>query len=280
MKGILVINKEVGYTSRDVVNILCKIFNTKKIGHTGTLDPMATGVLVVCIGRFTKLVDLITSYDKEYVAGVKLGFATDTLDTDGVVLSKGEFEVSREDVLCALKSFEMSYEQVVPIYSAVRINGRRLYDYARSNEEVKLPSRFVDIKKIDLLDYKEDEFSFVCNVSKGTYIRSLIRDICSSIDVDGVMSSLNRTMQGDFNIKDSYLLSDIKNGNYKLLNAKEALGYEVITLSDSEYLKVSSGNKIDKVLDNGMYILDYLDEEIAIYEFLDNIGSIKVMLKD
>ena len=139
MNGIIVVNKPKGITSRDVVNKVCKILNTKKVGHTGTLDPIASGTLVLCIGNATKLVEELTSYDKEYIATVKLGVLTDTLDTTGKVLKRQNTELKKEELIKTLNSFIGTYEQEVPIYSAVKINGKKLYEYARCNIDVTLP---------------------------------------------------------------------------------------------------------------------------------------------
>ena len=223
MDGIIVVNKEEGFTSRDMVNKVGKILGTKKIGHTGTLDPMATGVLVMCIGKCTSLVDVITSDYKEYVAGVRLGILTDTLDTTGNVIGKCSVNYSRDEIVSSLESMVGEYYQEVPKYSAVKINGKKLYEYAREGIDVFLPNRLVNIKGIELvgdIDYHDEfiDFTIKCLVSKGTYIRSLIRDIASKLGCYGVMSSLIRTRQGDFSIDDSYSISDIESGNYKLIN--------------------------------------------------------------
>lgn len=135
MDGILVINKPKDVTSRDVVNKVCKILNTKKVGHTGTLDPIATGVLVVCVGKATKLVEVLTSNDKEYIATVKLGVLTDTLDIDGNIIKEEKVSILKEELIKVLNFFVGSYEQEVPIYSAVKINGKKLYEYAREKKK-------------------------------------------------------------------------------------------------------------------------------------------------
>ena len=223
MDGIIVVNKEKGFTSRDMVNKVGKILGTKKIGHTGTLDPMATGVLVMCLGKCTSLVDMITSDYKEYVAGVRLGILTDTLDTTGEVIDKSDVNYSRDDIIDSLNSMIGEYYQEVPKYSAVKINGKKLYEYAREGIDVELPKRLVNIKSIELvsdISYSDGyiDFTIKCLVSKGTYIRSLIRDIADKLDCYGVMSSLVRTRQGDFSINDSYSISDIENGNYNIIN--------------------------------------------------------------
>ena len=216
MNGIIVVNKEEGFTSRDMVNKVGKILGTKKIGHTGTLDPMATGVLVMCVGK-------CTSDYKEYVAGVRLGILTDTLDITGNVIEKGSVSFSRDEIVSALNSMIGEYYQEVPIYSAVKIDGKKLYEYAREGIPVELPKRLVNIKEIELvsdIDYHDGfiDFRIRCLVSKGTYIRSLIRDIASKLGSIGVMSSLVRTRQGDFSITDAYSISDIENGNYNLID--------------------------------------------------------------
>ena len=198
---IVVVNKEKDFTSRDVVNKLSKILNNKKIGHTGTLDPMAIGVLVCLTGKYTKLVDLITSFEKEYIVEIKLGVKTDTEDITGKIILEKEIPYLEEKhINDVLKSFLGNYNQTVPIYSAVHVNGKRLYEYARNNERVLLPVREVNIKNIELLNYENNIIKFKVLVSKGTYIRSLIQDICNKLEVIGTMNSLIRTKQGKFNI--------------------------------------------------------------------------------
>ena len=154
MNEIIIVNKPINYTSRDVVNKLNKILNTKKIGHTGTLDPIATGVLVICTGTYTKLVDELTSLDKEYIATIKLGISTDTLDITGNVISKEELKVlDISSIKEVLKSFLGKTIQEVPAYSAVKINGKKLYEYARSNTNIDLPKREIEVFDIELLEF-------------------------------------------------------------------------------------------------------------------------------
>ena len=277
--GILVINKGKGYTSRDVVNIISKIFGTKKVGHNGTLDPLATGVLVICLNRYTKLNESLSSDYKEYIAEVTLGIKTDTLDIEGNVLEKKKCFVNKEDLIKTLEKFTTVYEQEVPLYSAVKVNGKKLYEYARNGEEVILPKKKVMIKKLDLLSFDENKFTFKCLVSKGTYIRSLIRDILNDLNVIGTMSSLTRTKQGVFDIKDAYTLDDVRNGNYKLLKIKDVLDIPVVNVDESLKSKVLNGvrlkgNYLDKVL-----FLDENDEEMAIYKKDKDEYKVEVMLK-
>ena len=278
MNGLLVVNKSKDMTSRDVVNIISRKFNTKKVGHTGTLDPIASGVLVVAIGKYTKLVDIITSEKKEYIATMKLGILTDTLDTTGKILEKKDYSFSKEELLNVLKTLKTTYLQEVPKYSAVKINGKKLYEYARNNIDIELPKREVTIYDIELLEYNNDTIKFRCLVSKGTYIRSLIRDIASKLNTYASMSDLIRTKQGIFDINKSYSLEDINNDKYDLLTYKDIfIDYKHIELNDDEYFKVSNGQKMNFDSDEKLLLLTYKNEYIAMYEKDNDIYRIKVM---
>lgn len=267
MDALLIVNKGKNKTSRDVVNELNHIFNTKKIGHTGTLDPLATGVLVCLIGKYTKLVNLITSYDKEYIAEIKLGIKTDTGDITGNIISTDNSNVSVDMIKEVFANFPRVYNQEVPIYSAVKINGKKLYDYARSNIPVNLPKREVHIYSLELLSYENNIITFKTKVSKGTYIRSLINDLTNYLNTVGTMNNLIRTKQGYFNITDSYTIEDIKNGNYKILNIKDFLNYPVIELPDTLIKKVSNGSSIPNSFNiKDKVIFTYQNQDIAIYE--------------
>lgn len=270
MDGIIIINKPKGITSRDVVNETCKILKTKKVGHTGTLDPLATGVLALCIGKATKLVEVLTSSDKEYIATVKLGVLTDTLDTDGKVLKMEETLINKNELLNVLNSFVGMYNQEVPIYSAVKINGKKLYEYARNNEKVVLPKRVVRISNIELLSFSKEEYSFKVTVSKGTYIRSLIKDINDKLGIIGVMSDLVRTRQGRFTIKDSNTLEDIKDNNYKILSITDVLKDEAcVIIKDKLFNIIKNGGLIDNTYDKDMVTFIYNNEVVAIYKTYD-----------
>lgn len=270
MDGIIIINKPKGITSRDVVNETCKILKTKKVGHTGTLDPLATGVLALCIGKATKLVEVLTSSDKEYIATVKLGVLTDTLDTDGKVLKMEETLINKNELLNVLNSFVGMYNQEVPIYSAVKINGKKLYEYARNNEKVVLPKRVVRISNIELLSFSKEEYSFKVTVSKGTYIRSLIKDINDKLGIIGVMSDLVRTRQGRFTIKDSNTLGDIKDNNYKILSITDVLKDEAcVIIKDKLFNIIKNGGLIDNTYDKAMVNFIYNNEVVAIYKTYD-----------
>ena len=276
--GILIINKDKDYTSRDVVNVISKEFGTKKAGHNGTLDPLATGVLVICLNRYTKLNKLLASNEKEYIAEVTLGIKTDTLDIEGTVLEKKETYINKNDLEKALQKFVGDYEQEVPIYSAIKVNGKKLYEYARSGEEVILPKKKVTIKKIELLDFEGDKFTFKCLVSKGTYIRSLIRDILDDLGVIGTMSNLTRTKQGIFAIKDAYSLEEVRKGNYKLLNIKDVLDIDKVTVSNDLKFKILNGNKIKGNYSDMVLFLDEDGRELAIYKKDNDDYKVEVML--
>lgn len=276
--GLLIINKEKGYTSRDIVNIISREFKTKKVGHNGTLDPLATGVLVITINKYTKLNTLLTSEYKEYIAEVTLGIKTDTLDIEGRVLDNKEVHINKNYLEKTLKKYEKSYMQEVPIYSAVKVNGKKLYEYAREGIHVKLPQKEVTIKKIELLDFKENRFTFKCLVSKGTYIRSLIKDILDDLNAIGTMSNLIRTKQGIFDISDSYSLDDIKKGNFKLLKIKDVLDIEQIKVDDDLKFKILNGVRLKGKYPDRVLFLDD-DEELAIYKKDGDIMKLEVMLK-
>lgn len=276
MNGLIVVNKEKGYTSRDVVNILGKILGTKKIGHTGTLDPIAEGVLVCVMGKCTKLCDILVSDEKEYIATMEFGYLTDTLDNTGNVLKTSDKLITLSEVKEALNHFCGEYLQEVPIFSAVKVNGKKLYEYARNNIEVTPPSKEIEVYSITLLEgpiYKENtiEFKIKCTVSKGTYIRGLIRDIGYKLGTYGTMKSLIRTKQGNFDIESSYTLEDIENDNYKLLSIKESLPDIKTTVIEGNLLnKVKNGMVLDKFFDEEISLLITKEgKEIAIYKNID-----------
>lgn len=246
--GVIVINKEKDMTSFDVVNEISHLFGIKKVGHTGTLDPLAEGVLIVCIGKATKIVELLTAKDKEYIAGVKLGIKTDSYDITGNILAEKEVkEINNlEEVIY---SFKKTYLQEVPIYSAVKVNGKKLYEYARNNKEVELPKKEVTIKDIELLSKEKDTFKIRTLVSKGTYIRSLINDIGNELKTYATMTSLIRTKQGKVTINEAFKLSEIKNNNFKVYNIEETLEYPVVKVNEEIEYKITNGVKLDNTFD-------------------------------
>ena len=269
MDAIYVIDKPKGLTSRDVVNQMGKILGTKHLGHTGTLDPLATGVLVIAVGRATKIIDLLTSTEKEYLAEVKMGLLTDTLDITGNVLEEVEVSsVSFMELEKTLQSFVGKYEQEVPLYSAVRVQGKRLYEYARENQKVALPKREVEISKITLLNLQQDTFSFSVRVSKGTYIRSLIRDIGVKLQIPMSMQNLRRLHQGMFSIEEAIPLAQFtkQTPGYSCSEVLQRI-YPRETISQELVKKVQNGAKITLPREERYLLLyDEQDHLLALYQ--------------
>lgn len=270
MNGIILINKPKGFTSRDVVNKLGGILHTKKLGHTGTLDPIATGVLVVCIGNATKLCEVLTSEYKEYVGTIQLGVRTDTLDVTGNVVEKKDYDVNEDMIREVLHGFLGKSIQTTPIYSAVKVNGKKLYEYAREGKTVELPKREIDIQDIEFISYEKDKIVFRAVVSKGTYIRALIDDICVQLGTVGTMRDLVRTKQGKFAINESYSLEEVESGNYKILSIEEVLSdIETLYIDEKCYEKVKNGSIIKRVFNGNMAVFKYQNKVVAIYKVYD-----------
>ncbi|MBO5095345.1 MAG: tRNA pseudouridine(55) synthase TruB [Bacilli bacterium] len=260
--GIIVIDKPKDYTSRDIVNIVSKKLKTKQIGHTGTLDPLATGVLVLTVGKATKLSEVLTSDKKEYIATMTFGIDSDTLDITGNIKKDEDCILTKEEIINALNCFKKTYNQEVPIYSAVKVNGKKLYEYARNNEEVILPKKEVTIYEIELLEYNIENnktvVKFKCLVSKGTYIRSLIKDIANSINKVAVMSDLRRIKQGNFDINISNNIDD----EYNIIPISEVL---------KDYYTVEMDEKLEKKILNGCVINNIYNKEYVLFKNKDNL---------
>jgi len=267
MNGLLVVNKQKGYTSRDVVNIVGKTLGTKKVGHTGTLDPIAEGVLVCVIGKYTKLCDVLVSEEKEYIATMQFGILTDTLDNTGKVLERCEKQITINDVKKAFENFKGEYKQTVPIYSAVKLDGKKLYEYARDNIEIELPTRKVNIKELEIIDFKDNILTFKTLVSKGTFIRSLVRDIGEYLETYGTMTQLTRTKQGNFLIENSYTIDEIKKGNYRLVDLKDIFkDYPLIEVDSNMYEKIIHGQEFANVFNKDFILYSYNNEIVAVYQ--------------
>lgn len=273
MNGIIVINKPKNYTSRDIVNIVAKKLNTPKVGHTGTLDPLATGVLVIPVGRALKISELLSSETKEYRAKAILGYETDMLDVTGTIQKQNKPTCTKEEIEAALNSFLGTTMQEVPAYSAVKINGKKLYEYARNGIKVPLPTHEIKVYSIKLTDnpvYLRDtiEFTFECTVSKGTYIRGLIRDIGYKLNTYGTMKELTRTRQGSFTLEMASSIEDIAKDNYHLLTIREALPNLKVTKIDDKLLKkIKNGMIVDSFFQTNLSLLvDKEGREIAIYQ--------------
>lgn len=274
MNGAFYIDKESDCTSRDVVNEIIKKVENKHVGHTGTLDPLATGVLVVCVGRATKLVNILTCENKTYEAEITLGIQTDTYDITGNVLKEEECNFKDNEILDVLNKFKGEYEQEVPIYSAVKINGKKLYEYARNNEKVDLPKRLVRINSIELISSikkidNKQIFSIRVSVSKGTYIRSLINDIAHELNTVGVMSSLRRIKLGNVDISECKKIDDIKLGD--IIPASKLLSnYPMVTVDDVLKKDILNGKIIDNKYDTDRVVfIDKDDYVLALYKTYD-----------
>ena len=258
MDKIIAIDKPKDYTSRDIVNIVSKKLNTKKAGHTGTLDPLATGILVICTNKYLKLVENLMNHDKEYIAEVIFGIETDTLDITGNILNKKEKQISKEELIKVLDSFKGKSIQEVPKYSAVKVNGKKLYEYARNGIEVELPKKEIEVYDIELLDFNDNKFTFKCHVSKGTYIRSLIRDIGYKLNTYACMTNLRRTKLGKVTLNDINTLEDIENNNIKELNPVDILELDKEVISDDKIInKIKNGCKLNKSIKVGILITPY-----------------------
>ena len=271
MDGIICVNKPQGITSFDVVRKLKRILKEKRIGHTGTLDPMATGVMVVCVGRATRLVQDIEGYEKEYLATFQLGYKTDTYDREGTVTERSEMEKPDENMLKeALSTFLGDIRQVPPMYSALKIDGKRLYDLAREGITVERKARDVKIKSLDLKEYDGESGKFLCKVSKGTYIRSLIFDLGEKLGTFATMTDLIRTEVGKVKLQECFTLEEMEamaeKGDLSFLQGvEEFFGYPRLELIGEENLKYyKNGNNFSYTGNDGYYSIYYKNEFIGL----------------
>ena len=278
MEGIIVVNKPKGITSFDVIRRLKKILKTKKIGHTGTLDPLATGVMLVCVGKATKLASDLEAKDKIYIADFDIGYATDTYDIEGKKIAENIIEVSKENLEQSLKKFIGNIKQVPPMYSAIKIDGNKLYHLARKGIEVERPEREVTIEYINLLDFKDNKAKIETKVSKGCYIRSLIYDIGQNLGTYATMAALQRKQVGEYSLENSYSLEQIEeitlNNNFKFLKTiEEIFSYDKYSLqTEKELTLYKNGNtvKIKENLENKKYRIYFQDEFIGLANIENN----------
>lgn len=280
MFGFLSVYKPVGKTSHDVVAYFRKLLKIKKIGHTGTLDPFAEGVLPICIGNSTRLIEYLPD-DKAYLAFVQFGKATDSYDIEGNVIFQSDKKGAKEDVEQALKKFEGDIEQLPPIYSAIKVNGKKLYEYAREGKSVEIKPRKVTIYKIELknFDYDNQVAQVYVECSKGTYIRSIANDLGQVLGCGGFLTRLIRTKAGKFLLENSKKMEDFSSKEIvenNLIEPISMLNYETYSLNNSEKIDISNGkpllNKSIKNAEN--LILVYNDCIKAIASSCD--GCIKV----
>ena len=268
----ILVNKKRDMTSFDVVSKISKLFGIKKAGHTGTLDPLAEGLMVILLGKATRLSLDITSKYKEYIAGVYLGYETDTYDITGKTTKVKEVP-KNIDIEKTLSTYKKTYMQEVPIYSAVKVNGKKLYEYARQNLEVSLPKKEVTIKDIKLLTEEKNMFTFKTTVSKGCYIRSLIRDISISLNTLGTMTSLKRTKIDNLKLKDAYTIDEIEKAKFKLLEIDTLFSYPKIKVNKELLSKIKNGSKLENIynIEDKVIFVDNKSNVKAIYYNDNNI---------
>lgn len=278
MEGIIVVNKPKGITSFDVIRKLKKILKTKKIGHTGTLDPLAIGVMLVCVGKATKLASDLEAKDKIYIADFDIGYATDTYDIEGKKIAENTIEISKENLEQSIKKFIGNIKQIPPMYSAIKIDGNKLYHLARKGIEVERPERDVTIEYINLLDFKDNKVKIETKVSKGCYIRSLIYDIGQDLGTYATMTALQRKQVGDYSLENSYSLEQIEkmvlNNDFKFLKTiEEIFSYSKYSLqTEKELTLYKNGNtvKIKENLENKRYRIYFQNEFVGLANIENN----------
>ncbi|MFL0246940.1 tRNA pseudouridine(55) synthase TruB [Candidatus Clostridium stratigraminis] len=278
MDGIINVYKPLGVTSFDVVKKVMKLAKTKKVGHTGTLDPLAAGVLPICIGRATKIVDYIMSENKMYVADLMLGIKTDTYDREGTILKKNEVNLSNDEIIDVINTFIGNTMQEPPMYSAIKINGKRLYELARKGMVVEREKRPISIYDLNILDINLPLIRFKVTCSKGTYIRSLCNDIGDKLGVGGTMWNLERIQTGQFKKVNSHALEELTSENLESLLTP-------IDVALESYDKLIFSCKHENLLLNGVkinnpYIIDKIDFNKLFRVYIDNSKFIGLGKRD
>lgn len=278
MDGIIVVNKPKGCTSHDVVYKVKKIFN-KKVGHTGTLDPMAEGVLPILVGKGTLLSKYLINHDKKYMVKLQLGIKTDTADSEGKVIEEKkvkETQLNKENIIQILKTFIGKQEQIPPIYSAIKVNGKKLYEYARKGQEVDIKVREIEIYDIKLMNFsaeeKQIEFEVFCG--KGTYIRSLCEDIAKKFDTVGYMKELKRIQVGDYTIDNSITVQELEKlkENIQLITIEKIFeNKKSINLNDAKLQLFLNGVKLTQKFDDDIYRIYNNDKFIGLGIIEDNL---------
>ena len=258
MNGLLIINKPKDYTSHDIVNIVRKKLNTKKVGHTGTLDPNATGVLPILVGTATKISKYLIEHEKTYIATIKLGKKTDTGDSEGNVIEEDTNlkSISKEEIDTILRKFIGKQNQIPPMYSAIKVDGKKLYEYAREGKTVELQPREIEIIDISLIEYQKDEIKFSVRCSKGTYIRTLCEDIAKELGTIGYMKELQRTSVNEFNIENSISLEELEDINVeeKIISIEEIFKDKPnINLNNRKLELFLNGVQLTHDLNDGVY---------------------------
>ncbi len=271
MNGVIIMDKPKGVTSFKALGIVKRALGTKKVGHTGTLDPDATGVLPILVGKATKAAELLSAADKEYEAKIKLGVRTDTLDLSGTVLEEREVKVSESDIISVIKSFEGDIMQLPPMYSAVSVGGRRLYDLARSGEEVERTERKVNIQSIEVTDISLPYVTFTVSCSKGTYIRTLADDIGEKLSTLAAVAELRRTRCGVFTLENAHTPEEIEKGALECM-------LPIDTLFE-KYSRLDLDGRMSVLIKNGVpaYVSGQKDGEVL--RLYDNVGEFIALAK-
>ena len=257
MNGIVIVDKPQGWTSQDVTARLRRVFNTRRIGHGGTLDPMATGVLPVFVGRGTRGVEFFEHAEKTYEAVLRLGLSTDTEDITGTVLEEKEVHISKEEFLGILPQFRGKIQQIPPMYSALKVNGQKLCDLARKGKEVERQAREIEIYKLECLEFAGNEAKLLVHCSKGTYIRTLCKDIGAALGVGGCMATLRRVTAGEYTIAEAVplqtLLETAEPEQYLRPVDSMFQSYPAITLTANQEKRCRNGNAFSITLEEGTY---------------------------
>ena len=257
MNGIVIVDKPEGWTSQDVTARLRRVFNTRRIGHGGTLDPMATGVLPVFVGRATRGVEFFEHAEKCYEAVLRLGISTDTEDITGTVLQAQEVNISEDDFLGILPKFRGKIQQIPPMYSALKVNGQKLCDLARKGKEVERKPREIEIFQLDCLSFSGNTARIRVKCSKGTYIRTLCKDIGQALGCGGCMAALRRVQAGEYTIAESVplqtLLETEDPGQYLRDVDTMFRNFPAITLSEKQELRCRNGNSFTVKMEDGTY---------------------------
>ncbi|WP_297431784.1 tRNA pseudouridine(55) synthase TruB [uncultured Cetobacterium sp.] len=260
MEGIIVVDKPIGITSFDVIRVLRRNLKERRIGHTGTLDPLATGILVICVGKATKLAQDIEGYEKEYVADLELGFKTDTYDIEGKVLDKvDKFDISYENFEKTLETFKGDIKQVPPMYSAIKVDGKKLYELAREGVEIERKARDVSIKNLETISFDGVKAKIDCTVSKGTYIRSLIYDLGEKLGTFATMTGLRRTRVGEEDLGRAFTLEAIEkmvseNDFSFLVSIEDYFKFPKVDIENENDLKLFvNGQRCKKRINEGKY---------------------------
>ncbi|MBE6038217.1 MAG: tRNA pseudouridine(55) synthase TruB [Anaerofustis stercorihominis] len=293
MDGVILVDKPAGMTSFSLASKVRRLTGAKKSGHAGTLDPLATGVMAILLGSATKLSEYLSSEDKRYTATVKFGISTDSMDSDGEIVSQRECNFTKEDLLIAIEKFKGDITQIPPKYSAIKVNGRKLYSYARNGEEVEIPSREVHIFRFDLVSFDAEKYEAVVDVlcSKGTYIRSLANDLGEELGCGAHLTALRRTQSGDFSIENCVTLAELESDRdkaaEKVISCEDVISFmKRIDIKNEGLKSLRNGNPIDLSLAEGepsaeeeLVRLFCEDEFYAVGKRTENVYKIVKMIK-